>query len=490
MTAAFPRFGRHAVRLVADLARSSLVLSFCALSGTAWAQSETTHSLLETNSYQSRAFPMEGIGNFAVGPIIPTLYGNPHLFGDWAGAQTWLVKHGMYLNFAFNDEYMGNVTGGKTRDNVNSGQVAGELDIDWQQLAGVKGLWTHMLVVNGFGRSFSDTLGDSVTNPEQIYGARGNVVAHLVSLYADKSFLNDRIILSLGDIPTGSFFAFDYTACSFMNVSVCSNFAPGKYVPGGRDWPSGNLGGVLRVRPTEHTYIMAGLFAVSPHNYNGGISGWSMAQSGLGKVSSQFEIGWMPEFGKQKLRGNYKIGMWYDNSRYPHLYEDIHGGSFQQTGLPRRYVAGMSTAWFMFDQMLVRNGPGLMNGLIAIGGAGYSQGNVVAMRDHEWIGLAESGTPWHRSSDQAGIMFQRMNMSRTVSRQQESSLALGLPFLPNQWGAVYGVQDWENVYEAFYSFHLMRATMLQFDFQYLQRPGATTTFHDAAILGGQFTTNF
>ncbi|ANQ41903.1 porin [Gluconobacter oxydans] len=467
-----------------------MALSFGGLAHKAFAQSETSQTLATPQSYKSRAFAMEGVGSFSVGPLVPSLYGNPHLFGDWGGIQPWLTKRGIYFNVAINEEYMANVTGGRTRDNVLAGQVAMGLDIDWQQLAGFKGFWTHLLVINGHGRNFSSTLGDSVSNPEEIYGARGNVVAHLVSMYADKAFLNDRIILSLGDIPTGSFFAYDYIACSFMNVSVCSNFAPGKYVPGGRDWPSGNLGGVLRIRPTETTYLMGGVFAVSPHSYNGGISGWALAQSGLGKVSSQIELGWMPSFGRNKLRGNYKIGAWYDNSSYPNLYEDIHGNSFQETGLSRRYEAGVTTAWFMFDQMLVRNGPGVADGLVVLGGVGYSQGNVVAMRDHEWIGLVETGTPWHRNSDQVGVMFQHMDMSRTVALQQKSSLALGVPFLSNQWGQVWGVQNWENVYEAFYSIHLMRGTTLQADFQYLQHPGATTTFKDAAVIGGQFTTNF
>lgn len=75
-----------------------------------------------------------------------------------------------------------------------------------------------------------------------------------------------------------------------MNVSICGNPAPGKYVPGGRDWPSGNLGVVMRVMPTVDTYIMASMFAVSPHSYNGGISGWAWAQSGLGKFSTPVEF--------------------------------------------------------------------------------------------------------------------------------------------------------------------------------------------------------
>ncbi len=227
------------------------------------AQSETAKTL-DSSGYTAIGFPIAGQGAVPIGPLVPSLYGNPHLFGDWGGAQSWMQKRGIFLNIALNEEYMGNVTGGRTRDNVLAGQVAAELDIDWQKLAGFQGFWTHLLVVNGHGRNFSSTLGDYVSNPEQIYGSRGNVVAHLVSMYADKTFLHDRVILSAGVIPTGTFFDFDALACNFMNVSVCGNFAPGKYAPGGRDWPSANIGAVLRVRPTERTYIMGG-FSPSAH---------------------------------------------------------------------------------------------------------------------------------------------------------------------------------------------------------------------------------
>lgn len=87
-----------------------------------------------------------------------------------------------------------------------------------------------------------------------------------------------------------------------MNVAMCGNPAPNKYTEGNRDWPSGNLGAVVRAMPTMDTYIMAGLFAVSPHSYNGGISGWSWAQSGLGKFSTPVEIGWTPSSATTSFR--------------------------------------------------------------------------------------------------------------------------------------------------------------------------------------------
>ncbi len=64
-----------------------MLTGFVLLAHKASAQSETSQFAAEPSSYKSRAFAMEGIGNFAVGPIVPTLNGNPHLFGDWGGLQ-------------------------------------------------------------------------------------------------------------------------------------------------------------------------------------------------------------------------------------------------------------------------------------------------------------------------------------------------------------------------------------------------------------------
>nr|WP_255318301.1 carbohydrate porin [Neoasaia chiangmaiensis] len=435
-----------------------------------------------SKSTQTQTASIEDPGPFFAAPM-----GATHFFGDWGGIQPWLQKHGIHLLAAINEEFAGNVTGGKERAYSDAGQVGAELDIDWGMLAGIRNFWTHMLVVNGHGQNVSRNFGDSIAGVQEIYGARGNVVAHLVSMYGEYAFFHNRIDISAGDIPVGSFFAASPLFCDFMNVAICGNPAPNKYTPGNRDWPSGNIGAVIRVMPTAHTYIMGGLFAVSPHAYNGGISGWSLGQDGLGKLSTPVEIGWMPTFGKKKLVGHYKLGYSYDNSQYDNLYEDKNGESYQATGLPARKQAGMNSTWIILDQMLIRNGAGQTNGLIAFAGAMYTDGKTVAMRDHEWAGFVESGQPWGRPLDTIGVMYQHFDMSHTVALQQEASQALGVPYISNQWGNVYGVQSHENTYELFYSAHVARAMAIQPDFQYIQRPGATTTFKDAAVLGVQFT---
>ncbi|MGY8604682.1 carbohydrate porin [Gluconobacter cerinus] len=425
---------------------------------------------------------VEDPGAFFAAPM-----GSQHFFGDWGGIQPWLVNHGIHLLAAVNEEFAGNVTGGKDHAYSDTGQVGVEVDIDWDKMAGIKNFWTHTLIVNGHGQNVSRMFGDSIAPVQEIYGARGNVVAHLVSMYGEASFYHNRIDISAGWIPVGSFFAASPLFCDFMNVAVCGNPAPNKYTEGNRDWPSGNLAAIARVMPTANTYIMGGLFAVSPHAYNGGISGWSWAQSGLGKFSTPVEIGWIPRFGKNHLVGHYELGYSYDNSRYLNLYEDIHGNSWQQTGLPRRYEAGRNSAWLIMDQMLMRNGPGDTNGLILMAGAMYSDGKTVAMRDHTWVGMIDTGKAWGRPLDTVGAMWQHFDMSTTAALQQESSKQLNLPYQDNQWGTVYGPQSHENVYELFYSAHVARAMAIQPDFQYIQRPSATTTFRDAAVLGVQFT---
>ncbi|GBQ71660.1 carbohydrate-selective porin B [Ameyamaea chiangmaiensis NBRC 103196] len=413
-------------------------------------------------------------------------YGNDHLLGDWGGVQPWLVDHGIHLAVDVLEQLSGNATGGRQRTQTNAGQVGVELDLDWGKIAGAKNLWSHMMIVNGHGRSLSSQFGDNLGAVQQIYGARGNVVAHLVYAYLEQSLIRNHVDLSVGWIPVGSFFAASPLFCDFMNVVLCGNPAPGKYVPGGRDWPSGNLGAVLRVMPRNDVYLMAGLFAVSPHSFNGGISGWSWAQSGMGKLSTPLELGWVPEFGPHHLAGHYKAGFGYDNSHYDDIFQDINGNAWVRSGLPARTHAGRYTAWIQGDQMLMRNGDGATNGLIALGGYMHISGDTVAMSHHAWLGMIETGAHWGRPLDIIGISWNWLQMSRSSILQQEASVATGQPFQPNAWGAVYGIQTHENIYELFYNVHVTRGLTLQPDFQFINRPGATTTFGDAAVFGLQF----
>ncbi|WP_225198917.1 carbohydrate porin [Gluconobacter oxydans] len=457
---------------------------------------EKAEALFESSSGQVDSIepPRPMIPGFLQSPYGPPSFGAPygttHALGDWWGAQPWLQKHGLYVAIDDYESLSGNPIGGKRQSETDTGQTAVTLDVDFQRLLEMgtwsKNFWLHMLVLNGHGRNLSQIFGDNGNQVQQIYGARGNVVAHLVWAYFEKSWLQNRIDWSVGWIPTGTFFNNSPWVCSFMNVWMCGNITPTKYLTGGRDWPSGNIGTVLRLMPTSHFYIMGGLFAVSPHSYNGGISGWAWGQDGLGKLSTEAELGWIPEFGKDHLIGHYKVGAMYDNSKYDDLYDDRYGHAWIVSGLAPRKQSGQISAWVLADQMLLRHGEGATNGLILAGAYSYAQGQTSAMNHHLIAALMDTGHMWGRSLDSIGIAFQWANFSRSATLAQEAALTAGQPFQSSNFGTPYGIQGHENIYEFFYTYHVMTGMTLQPDFQYINHIGGTTVFKDAVVFSLAF----
>ncbi|NHN87253.1 carbohydrate porin [Acetobacter conturbans] len=418
-------------------------------------------------------------------------YGTNHVFGTWGGIQPWLQKRGVYVAANVYESLSGNPVGGKAHAVTDAGQVGVTLDIDWKKILGAgdwsNNLWLHMLAVNGHGRNLSALYGDNANQAQQIYGARGNVVAHLVWTYFEKSMFHNKVDLSVGWIPPGTFFDNSPWTCSFMNVWMCGNITPTKYLNGGRDWPSGNIGTVLRLMPTRHFYVMGGLFAVSPHSYNGGISGWAWGQEGLGKLSTHAEIGWIPEFGRDHLIGHYKLGGLYDNSSYKDLYSDIHGNAWISSGQPARMQSGQTSAWVMLDQMLIRHGEGPMNGVVLGAQYSYASGQTSAMKQRAVAAIMDTGHYWGRPKDMVGFSFQWAEFSRSAIRAEKAAVAAGVPFVAANFGTPYGVQSHENIYEFFYTTQVIPGFSVQPDFQYIQRPGGTTVFKNVAVFSMAFS---
>jgi porin len=59
-------------------------------------------------------------------------------------------------------EFAGN-TGGVKQGATSANQIAFEADIDWQRLAGITGLSTHVIMVNRSGGNDSHLFGDNVS---------------------------------------------------------------------------------------------------------------------------------------------------------------------------------------------------------------------------------------------------------------------------------------------------------------------------------------
>src|SRR5262249_11989960 len=113
--------------------------------------------------------------------------------------------------------------------------------------------------------------------------------------------------------------------------------------PGMTAYPNDTWAAMVKVRPTERTYVMAGVYNGDPlirdNDHNG--ADFSMD----GPVFAIGEVGYQPNSrpGDTGLIGNYKAGFWYDNSQF---------GNFN-TGRLERGNWGLYT---LFDQVLVTFG--------------------------------------------------------------------------------------------------------------------------------------
>ena len=114
------------------------------------------------------------------------------------------------------------------------------------------GLSTHVIFVSRSGYSDSILIGDSVAPVQEIYGASGNVLVHLVSAYAEQTLLDKRVDIAVGQMNVENDFASSPLYCFSMNNAICGD---PKALPAGdlghSAFPDGVWAGRIRGRPTR-----------------------------------------------------------------------------------------------------------------------------------------------------------------------------------------------------------------------------------------------
>src|SRR5471030_2837513 len=84
------------------------------------------------------------------------------MFGDWGGLQNDLIRQGIGIQFDAVTEFAGNVAGGTRQGATFANQVGFNADINWERLAGIVGLSTHLTIVNRSGSNDSRVFGDNL----------------------------------------------------------------------------------------------------------------------------------------------------------------------------------------------------------------------------------------------------------------------------------------------------------------------------------------
>jgi porin len=406
-----------------------------------------------------------------------------HLLGDWWGARTYLEDKGIYLTFDALTEFAGNVSGGVKQGATAANQIAFTADVDWQRLANIPGFSTHLIIVNRTGANDSELFGDNLLPVQEIYGAGGSVAVHLVSAYAQEKWFDGRLDLAAGRMNVENDFASSPLYCNYMNNMLCGD---PKALPGGdighSAYPDGVWGGRVRVHPTTDTYVVTGVYEVSQGLYGDDWrTGFEFDGAQDSGVYVPIEVGYEPRFGDSQLLGHYKVGFGYDSSNtFKNFSAALPSGASAPTH------TGNTQVWVLVDQMLVRQGSGDQDGIIALAGFISNDPENSVYAEQYFIGAIDRSFWAARPQDTMAILFDYNTVSGQLGKVQAQEQELGLP-LSN--GAT-GVQTHEMVLEVNYNIQVYRGLNFQPDFQYVFRPNAQSTIHNAAVFGFRANVSF
>ena len=407
-----------------------------------------------------------------------------HLLGDPGGIRAALDNRGIYLRLNATAEFAGNVSGGVKQGATSANQVAVTGDFDWQRLAGLTGLSTHVILVNRSGGNDSHLFGDNVTPVQEIYGAGGGVAIHLVSAYAEETLLGGRLDIAAGWMNVENDFASSPLYCNYMNNALCGD---PKALPGGdighSAFPDAVWAGRIRVRPTPDTYVVTGIYEVNQDLYsNADRSGFEFGVPRDSGVYIPVQIGYEPKLGNDHRPGHYVLGFGYDSSRFNSFSNALPSSA----GTPVPTHTGNTQFWALADQMLVRNGEGDQDGIIGLGGVILNDADNSAYAQQYFAGMLDRGFWRARPQDAVGLLFTYIAISGTLGKVQAQEQALALPIS----NAATGVQNHEMVLEANYNIHVYRGLDFRPEFQYVFRPNAQSKIRNAAVFGFKANVEF
>ena len=402
-------------------------------------------------------------------------------FGTWDGLQTELARDGINLQVDAVTEFAGNVSGGTRQGSTFANQVGVQADVNWERLAGITGLSTHVIVVSRSGTSDSALFGDNFSPVQEVYGSGGNVLVHLVSAYAQETLASGRLDFAAGRMNVENDFASSPIYCNFVNNGLCGD---PKALPGGdrghSAFPDAVWAARVQFLPTADTYIRTGVYQVNQGLYSDANfrTGFKFDDSQTSGVYLPVELGWNAVLGPDKLPGHYKLGFGYDTSSG---YEDF-GNELAAAGIPgftTKSRSGNTQVWALADQMLVRSGSGDGAGLIALAGFIHNDPNNSVYAEQYFAGAVERGFWAARPDDAVGLLFMYDTVSGRLGAVQDLEISQGLPI----GNGATGVQRREMIIETNYDIQVVRGINVEPDFQYVFRPNAQSTIKDAAVFG-------
>jgi porin len=393
-----------------------------------------------------------------------------HLFGDWGGLRTGLEARGITPTVTFVMDALGNPSGGLHHGFRQASNLGLDVQFDLDKLFRLPGASFDISFSERFGESLSQEDIGNVFSVQQVFGGE---TYRLVNVAYQQRLLDDRVEFRVGRIAAGD----DFLVSPYNYVFVQNAFDGNPVgiffnAPGMSAYPSATWGGVLKVKPTERSYVMGGLYngdaTIRADKHHG--ADWSMDGPLFAIGEYGYQVNGRP--GDSGLLGNYKAGVWYDD----HQYTDFTTAGRGHAPFVTRGNWGL---YGLFDQVLMRFGePGSNRGLGVTGSVLVSPDQSISqMPFFATAGVLARGMFPSRPTDVGGF---GVAYGRFSDDLQDSQRRAGV-----------GVQRYEIALELTYRLRFLGdAVYFQPDLQYIIRPGGTGRIADAFVGGFQAGINF
>jgi porin len=398
-----------------------------------------------------------------------------HLLGDGLGLRPKMKDDGFDPSVTFVNDFAGNPIGGKSQGVANAFNLGINLPFDLEKLAGLQGASFLVSMSQRGGNSLSRGRIGNVFSVQQVYGGE---TFHLIDVAYQQKLLDNRIEFRVGRISAGDDFLVSPYDWIFMQNAFDGN-PVGIFFnsPGMTAYPNATWGAMVKVRPTTRTYLIGGVYNGDPSIRDNSHNGADMSMNGPVFVIGEAGYQRNGLVGDSGLIGNYRVGLWYDNS----VYTDYETAGY---GTPTGSKRGNWGLYSLIDQVLVSFGDRSENsGLGIFGSALVSPDESVSQLPYFFTGgVAARGFFQSRPTDLAGFGVAYGEFSDDLRQAQDRE---------QLFDPIIAVQDYETVLELTYRAYFREsAVFVQPDVQYVINPGGSGKIDNALVLGCQVGVNF
>jgi porin len=407
-----------------------------------------------------------------------------HLLGNWWGLRTRLEDNGVTPTLTFVSDLLGNPVGGVRQGFTEADNLGLNVLMDLEKLYGIRGGTFLASLSSRSGASLSAIDIHNTFTTQQVFG--GNVF-RVVDLAYRQKLLEDRIEFRIGRFATGDDFLVSPYNYVFMQNGFDGNPVGIFFnAPGMSAYPNATWGALLKVRPTERTYVMGGLYNGDPSIRDPNRHGVDMSMNGplFAIVEVSYQLNQLK--GDTGLPGDYKVGIWYDGNRYTDFGTKVLGSAAFAQGVVPTVGRGNYGFYGLFDQVLIRFGQPGEEVLRGIGATACVQAAPDQSKSQLpfffTAGILARGIFPQRPRDVAGFGIVYGHFSHDLRNAQRFAQRLD-PSI--------GVQQKETALEWTYLFRFRNgAYFVQPDLQYIIRPGGTGQIPNALAVGCQVGFNF